>query len=56
MSNYIPFVSQITVAFDETATLEDVDKLFAVFASGKPVSKGVYTLRHVSSLSFFIIS
>ncbi|KAG6417092.1 hypothetical protein SASPL_119242 [Salvia splendens] len=28
----------ITVAFDETTTLEDVDKLFAVFASGKPVS------------------
>ncbi|KAL1562255.1 glycine dehydrogenase (aminomethyl-transferring) [Salvia divinorum] len=27
----------ITVAFDETTTLEDVDKLFAVFASGKPV-------------------
>ncbi|XP_057775837.1 glycine dehydrogenase (decarboxylating), mitochondrial [Salvia miltiorrhiza] len=27
----------ITVAFDETTTLEDVDKLFSVFASGKPV-------------------
>jgi len=29
---------QITVAFDETTTLEDVDKLFKVFAGGKPVS------------------
>ncbi|KAG8375664.1 hypothetical protein BUALT_Bualt10G0123800 [Buddleja alternifolia] len=28
----------ITVSFDETTTLEDVDKLFEVFASGKPVS------------------
>ncbi|GMN35992.1 hypothetical protein TIFTF001_005680 [Ficus carica] len=28
----------ITVSFDETTTLEDVDKLFKVFASGKPVS------------------
>ncbi|XP_027368973.1 glycine dehydrogenase (decarboxylating), mitochondrial isoform X7 [Abrus precatorius] len=28
----------ITVAFDETTTLEDVDKLFKVFAGGKPVS------------------
>ncbi|KAJ9183570.1 hypothetical protein P3X46_007408 [Hevea brasiliensis] len=27
----------ITVSFDETTTLEDVDKLFKVFASGKPV-------------------
>ncbi|THG23433.1 glycine dehydrogenase (decarboxylating), mitochondrial-like [Camellia sinensis] len=27
----------ITVSFDETATLEDVDKLFKVFACGKPV-------------------
>ncbi|CAI9093678.1 OLC1v1029236C1 [Oldenlandia corymbosa var. corymbosa] len=27
----------ITVAFDETTTLEDVDKLFQVFAGGKPV-------------------
>ncbi|XP_010417387.1 PREDICTED: glycine dehydrogenase (decarboxylating) 2, mitochondrial-like [Camelina sativa] len=27
----------ITVAFDETTTLDDVDKLFEVFASGKPV-------------------
>ncbi|KAF4351393.1 hypothetical protein G4B88_028232 [Cannabis sativa] len=27
----------ITVAFDETTTLEDVDKLFKVFASGKSV-------------------
>ena len=29
---------KITVAFDETTTLDDVDKLFEVFASGKPVS------------------
>ena len=29
---------QITVSFDETTTLEDVDKLFEVFAAGKPVS------------------
>lgn len=28
---------QVTVAFDETATLEDVDKLLKVFACGKPV-------------------
>ncbi|KAM7510844.1 hypothetical protein LguiB_009719 [Lonicera macranthoides] len=27
----------ITVSFDETTTLEDVDELFKVFASGKPV-------------------
>ncbi|XP_010472637.1 PREDICTED: glycine dehydrogenase (decarboxylating) 2, mitochondrial-like [Camelina sativa] len=27
----------ITAAFDETTTLDDVDKLFEVFASGKPV-------------------
>lgn len=32
------FLSQITVSFDETTTLEDVDKLFGVFALGKPVS------------------
>lgn len=36
MSTYFSF--QITVAFDETTTLEDVDKLFKVFSSGKPVS------------------
>lgn len=29
---------QITVSFDETTTLEDVDKLLKVFAGGKPVS------------------
>ena len=29
---------QITVSFDETTTLDDVDKLFKVFAGGKPVS------------------
>ncbi|RDX73249.1 Glycine dehydrogenase (decarboxylating), mitochondrial, partial [Mucuna pruriens] len=29
---------QITVAFDETTTLEDVDNLFKVFSDGKPVS------------------
>ncbi|KAL3844236.1 hypothetical protein ACJIZ3_001639 [Penstemon smallii] len=28
----------ITVSFDETTSLEDVDKLFEVFAGGKPVS------------------
>ncbi|MCI2476052.1 hypothetical protein KC293_14710, partial [Listeria monocytogenes] len=27
----------ITASFDETTTLDDVDKLFKVFASGKPV-------------------
>jgi glycine dehydrogenase len=32
------FSFQITVAFDETTTLEDVDKLFKVFAGGKSVS------------------
>jgi glycine dehydrogenase len=34
----ICFVFQITVSFDETTTLEDVDKLFKVFSGGKPVS------------------
>lgn len=29
---------QITVAFDETTTLKDVDDLFSVFSGGKPVS------------------
>lgn len=29
---------QVTVSFDETTTLEDVDKLFEVFSGGKPVS------------------
>lgn len=33
------FIFQITVSFDETTTLEDVDKLFEVFAGGKPVCK-----------------
>ncbi|XP_039117289.1 glycine dehydrogenase (decarboxylating), mitochondrial [Dioscorea cayenensis subsp. rotundata] len=28
----------VTVAFDETTSIEDVDKLFKVFSSGKPVS------------------
>ncbi|XP_057956761.1 glycine dehydrogenase (decarboxylating), mitochondrial isoform X2 [Malania oleifera] len=28
----------VTVSFDETTTLEDVDKLFKVFACGKPVT------------------
>jgi hypothetical protein len=37
---------QITVSFDETTTLEDVDKLFKVFAGGKPVSTTL--LLHVS--------
>lgn len=32
------FCFQITVSFDETTTLEDVDDLFKVFALGKPVS------------------
>lgn len=31
------FVSQVTASFDETTTLEDVDKLFKVFAGGKSV-------------------
>ncbi|PSR91747.1 Glycine dehydrogenaseA like [Actinidia chinensis var. chinensis] len=30
--------NSITVSFDETTTLEDVDKLFKVFACGKPVT------------------
>ncbi|KAL2544990.1 Glycine dehydrogenase (decarboxylating) 2 [Forsythia ovata] len=30
--------NNITVSFDETTTLEDVDNLFEVFASGKPVT------------------
>ena len=32
------YAFQITVSFDETTTLEDVDKLLKVFAGGKPVS------------------
>lgn len=28
----------ITLSFDETTTLEDVDKLFEVFSGGKPVN------------------
>lgn len=38
------FSFQITVAFDETTTLEDVDKLFHVFAGGKPVSIRLFLL------------
>lgn len=34
----IAFDVQITVSFDETTTLEDVDKLFKVFSGGKAVS------------------
>ena len=38
MSNMIRiWTCQITVSFDETTTLEDVDKLFKVFSCGKPV-------------------
>lgn len=29
---------QITVSFDETTTLDDVDNLFKVFSNGKTVS------------------
>lgn len=31
------FIFQLTASFDETTTLEDVDKLFKVFAGGKSV-------------------
>ena len=41
---------QITVAFDETTTLEDVDNLFKVFAGGKPVSMITYYI-FISQLS-----
>ncbi|KAL3498613.1 hypothetical protein ACH5RR_041345 [Cinchona calisaya] len=34
----------ITVSFDETTTLDDVDKLFQVFASGKPVTFSAATV------------
>ncbi|KAL0330434.1 UNVERIFIED_CONTAM: Glycine dehydrogenase (decarboxylating), mitochondrial [Sesamum radiatum] len=34
----------ITVSFDETTTLEDVDKLLEVFAGGKPVSFSAVSL------------
>ncbi|XP_027180283.1 glycine dehydrogenase (decarboxylating), mitochondrial [Coffea eugenioides] len=34
----------ITVSFDETTTLEDVDKLFQVFSGGKPVAFTAATL------------
>ncbi|KAH6761310.1 glycine decarboxylase P-protein 2 [Perilla frutescens var. hirtella] len=34
----------ITVSFDETTTLEDVDKLFGVFAGGKPVTFSAVSL------------
>lgn len=42
------FAFQITAAFDETTTLEDVDKLFKVFAGGKPVR-----FNHLSILYLF---
>lgn len=35
---------QITVAFDETTTLEDVDNLFKVFSNGKHVSFVTYAM------------
>jgi hypothetical protein len=41
---------QITVAFDETTTLEDVDKLFKVFSGGKPVSS-----RSISAKPAFLM-
>ncbi|KAG6739458.1 hypothetical protein POTOM_057055 [Populus tomentosa] len=45
----LPFFDtvKITVSFDETTTLEDVDKLFKVFSGGKPVSTSL--LLHVSN-------
>lgn len=36
---------QITVSFDETTTLEDVDKLFEVFSFGKPVRLNIPFLK-----------
>lgn len=35
---HISLAIQITVSFDETTTLEDVDTLFKVFSGGKAVS------------------
>lgn len=43
----ISVVFQITVSFDETTTLEDVDKLFKVFAGGKPVSIMVLSITTI---------
>ncbi|KAF9662319.1 hypothetical protein SADUNF_Sadunf18G0040600 [Salix dunnii] len=42
----------ITVSFDEITTLEDVDKLFQVFAGGKPVSNALRL--HVSNKKRFV--
>ncbi|KAL6005904.1 hypothetical protein ACLOJK_039949 [Asimina triloba] len=36
----------ITVSFDETTTLEDVDQLFKLFASGKPVNFSAESIAH----------
>ncbi|WVZ95619.1 hypothetical protein U9M48_041355 [Paspalum notatum var. saurae] len=41
----------ITVAFDETTTLEDVDKLFKVFNSGKSVSSRNSVITLIETLS-----
>ena len=48
---------QITVAFDETTTLEDVDNLFKVFAGGKPVSMITYyiSISQLSIMSLLMI-
>lgn len=41
---------QITVSFDETTTIEDVDRLLKVFNRGKPVS--IYGEKTSSDVSF----
>lgn len=42
---------QITVSFDETTTIEDVDRLLKVFNRGKPVSS-IYGEKTSSGASF----
>jgi len=44
---------QVTVSFDETTTLEDVDKLFKIFSGGKPVNAS--NLRLISNEDYWSI-
>lgn len=41
LRNHFIWAFQITISFDETTTLEDVDQLFEVFACGKPVRASI---------------
>lgn len=41
LRNHFIWAFQITISFDETTTLADVDQLFEVFACGKPVRTSI---------------